>query len=498
MKNNILAVDLGTTSCKIAIFDKNLNRIAEHSLSYETTYRQPSWADQNPDCWWAAVSQGIQTVFNSSGITEESIACIGIDTMGSALVSVDKGGKVLYPAMLWMDRRSDVEAQYIQDLMSEELWRVNGNRSDPSNTAPKILWLKKNHPEVYNQTDCFLHANGFLVYRLTGILSMDKTECGLTQLCDTEKAAWDNSLFSLCGIDRKKVPDIYDCHEIVGTVTDTASEQTGLPSGIPVIAGSMDMCAAALGSGVYKPGQVYISAGTVTAMGACLDRADFHPDLHIYSHVVPGLYITAAGVDYGGAGLKWFKELLDLKDFSDIDESVAAAEEHLPLLFLPYMVGQRAPLWNSCMSGAIAGLHPSATRADLYRMLMRGNAFGIRRILNILLSSGHAIEQVRMTGGCSRSVPWMRIFADCTNLPYHVPGSSDVAVLGSAAMAAVGCGFQKDYDSIFNNRSVQASYLPDEQIVRNMDCLYKIYDDFLNAMLPVMDSLADLRVDMNI
>ncbi len=494
MQKHILAIDLGTTSCKIALFDESLVCAAEWSDSYHTSFPHPGWAEQNPDDWWRIVLSGIRSVIVSSGIDKNSICSIGLDTMGSALVSVDKNNNVLCPAPLWMDRRSETEADEINAIMGRDLWDINGNRSDPSNVAPKILWLKKHLPEVYEKTDCFLHANGFLALRLTGNRSMDVTETGLTQLCRTADRDWDDRLLQLCGIDRCKLPPVVECHHIVGGITSAVAEETGLPEGIPVSAGAMDMCAAALGSGVFKAGQVYISAGTVTAVGACLDKAVFHPDLHIYPHIVPGLFITAAGVDYGGAGLKWFKGIMESDDYALIDKAVLEEEEgESPLLFLPYMVGQRAPLWNSSMTGTIAGLHPSVNKTDLYRMFMRGNAFGVRKVLNILTGSGYNIDLVKMTGGCSHSTPWMNIFANCTGIPCEVPGSSDVAVLGSAMIAAVACGLKSDYDEILRNRSAKATFSPDNTKARKMSRLYKIYDAYLNAMLPIMQALSDYK-----
>ncbi len=493
MQKLILAIDLGTTSCKIALFDSDLNKIGESSRSYSTDYRAPGWAEQSPLKWWRSVLSGMEELFSSASRDIKAVSCIGIDSMGCALIPVDRQGEALCPAMLWMDRRAEQEAREIGDELAELLPVINGNRSDPSNIAPKILWLKRHHPEIYRKTETFLQANAYLIMKLTGKKSMNITECGLSQLCHTGRREWDDTLISSCGIDREKLPPLYECHDIVGTVQKEAAGLTGLPEGVPVVAGAMDMCSAALGAGVYKPGQVYISAGTVTAVGACLKEPAFHPDLQIYPHIVPGLSISAAGVDYGGAGLKWFKELLELEDFSRIDESIPPADEGPPLLFLPYMVGQRAPLWNSSMSGAIAGLHPSTGRGEMYRMFMQGTAFAVRRIINILKEAGHRMDSVMITGGCSKSVPWMEIFSNATGLPFLVPSSGDVAVRGAACIAAVGSGLKEDYHSLLQHQSIRSAYYPEKSKSDYNESLYRIYNDFLEAMLPVMHSLAELQ-----
>ena len=491
MKEVVLAIDLGTTSCKAAMFDEQLREMCSCSTDYPTIYLQQGWAEQPASQWWEALVRCTRRLIESSGVASARIACVGIDTMGSIALPVDRDGTPLRNGLIWMDRRSEKECQWIDREMTQLLWEQNGNHNDPSNIAPKILWIKNNEPDVYRKTHKFLHGNGYLVYRLTGKYTQDLSNGGLTQLFDTRNERWSDDLIRACGIDREKLPDVYRCQDVVGTTTREASAETGLPQGIPVVAGAMDCVASALGSGVSVEGDIYMAGGTVTATGVCADKAVFNPYLHVYSHIIPGRFLLVGGVDFGGAGLKWFKELLGETDYDSLNR--CATENEIPahpLVFLPYMVGQRAPLWDSTTSGVIAGLHPSTTKGELAHMFMVGNALGARKILSLVESLGIRPGQMRLTGGCSLSEPWCQVFSDVTSREIRIPGSMDVAVLGSAVTAAVGTGVIPSYSDAIGMIPTRGSYSPGRRMAR-------YYDDLYGVFCKLFESVREVYRDLN-
>jgi xylulokinase len=492
MSDFILAIDLGTTSCKSALFDAELREIGSFSCGYPTLFPHEGWAEQPAPQWWEAVVKSVANLLESTRVAPSRIACIGIDSMGSVVLPVDGAGIPLRNGLIWMDRRSERQCAWIGREMESLLWSVNGNRNDPSNIAPKILWIQENEPEIYKRTQMFLHANGYLVHRLTGVLSIDVSEGGLTQLFNTRESRWSDELITACGIDRKKLPEVFQCHEIVGRVTAEAARETGLISGIPVVAGSMDCVASALGSGVCEEGDIYTSAGTVTATGVCLNEALSHPQLHIYSHIIPHRYLTVAGVDFGGAGLKWFKELIDEKDFREFDRlSSAARVPRQPLIFIPYMVGQRAPIWDSTTRGAIVGLHPSTSKEELIRMFMEGNALGTRNILSLVENLGVRLSGMRLTGGCSRSEPWSQIFSDVTGK--EIPGNMDVTVLGSAMTAATGVGMFSGFSDAIARLSTDRIYKPNAHMHSYYTELFPVYMNFFSHLRETYLGLDSIR-----
>jgi len=287
MDEYILSVDLGTTSCKTILFDVEFNVVAVARKDYETAYPHTGWAEHSADQWWNALQENTRSVIAKRSINPSRIIAVGIDAFSTTVLPVDRNGVPLRPGLIWMDRRATKQAEWVATHLKDELWEINGNRSDAGNIAPKIMWIKENEPELYEQTHQFLHANAYLVYCLTGKYSMDISGAGLSQLCNTKTGEYSDVLLAGCGIDGSKLPPVFNCTDIVGNMTAEAAAATGLMEGTPVIAGSMDNVAAGLGAGVSKGGEVFISGGTVTTSNVCLDEPKYNRKLHIYPHIVP-------------------------------------------------------------------------------------------------------------------------------------------------------------------------------------------------------------------
>ncbi len=469
MSKYILSIDLGTTSMKAAVYQLDFTPVYTVQKGYQTTFPHEGWAQQHPDMWWKVLSEVVKELLEKSRIAPSDIAVIGIDSMSSAVVPLDGEGNVLYPAMLWMDRRARTECDDIDYIFGNKFFTISGNHNDPSNFGPKIMWLKMNEPDVYDKTSVILHANGFLAYRLTDELTMDVSECGLSQLCYTAESAWSEELLTGCGIDREKLPEIRECTSVIGKVTNRAAAITGLAAGTPVVAGSMDNVAAGVGAGLYQQHDVYVSAGTVTTVNSCISTPEYSEKMHLYRHAVPNRWLSVAGVDYGGAGLKWFKEILENDDFKEIDRLATEAVTRVNSpLFFPYMVGQRAPLWNDDTRGVLYGLTPAVTKGELLRTLMEGNVLGVRRIFGELNRMGVRPNQVRLTGGCANSTIWSELFADILSMEVVIPGSGDVASLGSAMIAAVGAGIVDDFESAAETIPIRETFTPHGEEIHRM------------------------------
>ncbi len=494
MADYILACDLGTSGCRTVLFGAAFEVAAAASVDTPTAHPAPGWAEQDAEDWWRGFCRSTREAVAAAGVRPAEIAAVGIGAMSSMALPVDAGGRPLRPGLLWYDRRAEAEAAMMRERLGPELARIAGNRSDPSNFGPKVLWIKAHEPELYRRAAWFLHANGFLVLRLTGEPTMDVSECGLSQLCELAAGRWSRELVEGCGIERSKLPPILGCTEIAGRVTAAAAAETGLAAGTPVIAGAMDNVAAVLGTGLARAGRAGVSAGTATNTNACVASPVAPAGMHCYHHAVPGLWIAAGGVDYGGAGLKWFRDLLGEGDFARLDAEVDAEPyDRQPLIFLPYMVGQRAPLWNSAARGAFVGLEPATSRAAVARAIMEGNALGTRRVLELVEASGVAIGSFRLTGGCSRSRVWASIFADVTGRTVQIPGGRDVAPLGAALMAAAGAGLQADLAAAAERAATVASEIaPRPERRAWYDGLYSAFCRAYDGMRDTYDRLAAL------
>lgn len=496
MNEYILAFDFGTTSLKTVLFSRELQTIASASREYQTSYPHSDWAEHDPSDWWKALVETANEVVHKSGVDPKDVKVISIDAMTPVLVAVDEMGNALRPAIIWMDRRAQEQCVKIDMALGDRLFEVNGNHNDPSNFAPKIMWLKDYEPEVYDKAHKFLYATSYLVNRLTGKMVVDKTQCGLSQLCDTKTSQWSPELIRGCGIDPDKLPEIVESTHIVGGLTNSSASQLGLTEDTVVLAGAMDNVAAGLGLGVYDDGQVYISAGTASNGCVCSSTPLYDGALHVYHHIVPGRWLSVAGVDYGGAGLKWFNNLMGNNSIEDLVKKVerkADINALKPLMFLPYMVGQRAPLWNTHTRGNIFGLDPAVDDADLANMFMEGNALGVKRIFDIVEHLGLKPREVMLTGGCSKSEYYSQVFCDVTGYPVSVAGDSDVASLGMAMAAAYAMGYYDSFSEMTKLVKIRAQYTPDNKRVAYYKDMYKLFKSLYNSLEDHYSELNEIR-----
>lgn len=494
----IISIDIGTSSCKTALFDDQGQIVCIASKEHQTFFGELGAVDQNPDEWWNCIVQTVRQVMNKSGIEARNIAVIGVDSQSSSVIPMDKKGNVLHNAMIWTDRRAVKERKWIdQELGQEQLTKINGNHNDESNAAPKILWFKNDYPSLYKDTYKIVNAAGYLVYRLTGVFSCNISEGGLTQLFDIQKGVWSKELTDTCGIDIHKMPDIYQCFEIAGKASKESAEQMGILAGTPVVAGSMDAVACGLGCGIIQKGDAFITGGTVTAVGLCTDQPIRNDSLHVYHHIVPNTWCNVAGVDYGGGNYRWFRdEFMQEFDASSVYTKMNQMAEEVPvgadkLLFLPTTVGQRCPQWDGNMKGVYFGITPKHGRKHLIRAIMEGNAFAVREIVELMEKEGAVVENLMIAGGIAKSEVWMKIFKDVLGKPLYLAMCEEATAMGNMMNAAYGVGIintfvqAKKYCSFQSVPSVAKDHV-------KYNRLYEVYQSMYPSLKSSFQKLADI------
>jgi xylulokinase len=482
----ILGFDLGTSSCKAAILDEAFNIVSSASHEYPTFTQPDGGAEQPADQWWKSFCLATRECIGKSGINPAEITVVGIDTMGSAVLPLDRDGNPLRNAFLWMDRRAKSQCEAVDRIAGSRLFDITGNRADPSDIAPKVLWIKEKEPDIYEKTWKFLHANGYLVYKLTGIASQDDTENGLSLLADLRRGIWSEELIRDFGIDGNKLPDIYRATDVVGRVTVSAAAASGLLEGTPVIAGAMDVIASAAGTGAFRPGDLYIAGGTVIAVGITRDTAAAHPLLHIHNHLSPARYLSVAAVDFGGGTMRWFRNIAGYKTYKEIDELAAAAEPgNGGLIFLPYMVGQRSPLYNDDMSGVLFGLKSDHDLRHISRMFMEGTAFAVRNVMDYFSGSGTTPLHAAMTGGVANSAVWSQIMADVLEMDIDVPDCQDASCVGIAAAAGIGIGMFRDFEDALAGKIPYKRYVPNGKFFSVYRKNFDMFKTLLDNSMPM-------------
>lgn len=490
MNTYLLGVDIGTSACKAAIFDASGRVVAQHSAAYSVSYPHPGWAEQHPDAWWQGACSAIRETIESSGIGPEKIAGIGVDGQSWAAVAVDDAGNVLCPTPIWTDTRAQAECDEIAALVSQEAcFACSGNPLKPGYSLPKVFWMKNHLPDVYRHAAAILQSNSFIVYRLTGKISQDLSQGYGFSCFDMKTGTWQEDMIRDLGLRRDLFPPIFPCHAIVGRVTPQAAAQTGLLPGTPVAAGGLDAACGTLGAGVVAPGQTQEQGGQAGGMSLCLDTYAADPRLILGFHVAPGKYLLQGGTTGGGGALKWLREqICPAIPFEEM--SARAAQAPLGsdgLIFLPYMAGERSPLWNPDACGVFFGLNYAKNQGHLIRAVMEGVAFSLRHNLDVAAQAGAKAGILRATGGSALSPIWTQIKADITGKIIEVPPSETATTLGAALLAGVGTGvYPHVEDAVQKTVRVQKMYAPIPENQARYEKQYQAYLQLMHTLLPLM------------
>lgn len=474
MGKALLGIDIGTSACKVALFDTSGAVTAQANRPYELYYPQSGWVEQDPEEWWQAICDGIRDVLAQSGVDPKEIAGIGIDGQSWSCIPVDKEGNCLARTPIWMDTRANVICQEVKEKIGfERIFETAGNDFLPSYSTPKMLWFKQEHPEIFEKTDKFLQSNSYIGFKLTGVMSQDLSQGYGIHFFNMKTCTYDTELAELLGLSVDLVPPLYACDAVIGTVTKGAAEVTGLAEGTPVVAGGLDAACGTLGAGVYLPGQTQEQGGQAGGMSICEDEAKAHEKLILSPHVVPGLWLLQGGTVGGGGVLRWFREELGYRTECTLSEKkIAAGEseharsrkviglesfdtltkcaEEIPagsegVLFLPYMAGERSPIWNPDAKGVFYGLGFNKTRGHMIRAALESVAYSLQHNLMTAAEIGVEVDELVAVGGAANSVLWTQIKADVTGKTIKVPASDTATTLGAAILAGIGTGVYSSY-----------------------------------------------------
>lgn len=502
----LLAVDIGTSACKTALFSPDGSVRASASYPYPVHYPAPGWAEQQPEDWWEAAKKGIRDCLAASGISPSEIAGIGIDGQSWAAVAADEKGEALCPTPIWMDTRAaGICAETQRQIGEERLFSVSGNPFSPSYTTPKLLWYRREHPEVFSQARWFLQSNSFISYRLTGRASGDLSQGYGLHCFSMQKGEYDKELCRALGIPPEKLPPLFPCHEPVGGVTPKAAKETGLLAGTPVVAGGLDAACGTLGAGVCSPGLTQEQGGQAGGMSICLDHPSSHPSLILSFHVVPGQWLLQGGSVGGGGSLEWLsRELgrLEIEQaqrkgtsaFPLLDELAAAVPAGSDgLLFLPYLAGERSPIWDPDACGVYFGLDYQKTRGHLFRALLEGAAYALEDNLRCAREAGALVETMHAVGGAANSPLWTQIKADVTGKKIRVPDSDMATCLGAAMLAGVGTGVYPDFPTAVKKTvRFHKEYRPDSERHALYQRWFPLYRELYAALHETMHRQAEL------
>ncbi len=509
MQPLLLGIDVGTTAVKAALFEVDGRVMSVGNTEYPTKYIRAGWVEQNPDDWWQATCTSIQAALKDQPEAAKRVAGVAVSAQAPTMLPVDAEGTPLHAPLIWMDRRAEPQAQQLGEMIGfERVYAITGNRPDPYYVAAKIRWLGQHHPDLLARTHKFLQITGYINYRLTGEFSLDMSHSGLLQLIDHHTGEWSAEMLDACGVTPAQFPTPQAGHLICGEVTPGAAEQCWLRAGTSVMVGTVDGTAAALEAGITREGVAAEMTGTSTVM--MMPTAHHSTDISMIAlpHAVEGVHLLLGAMVASGASLRWFRDefgadevhlggrlKLDPYDLMTQQAATVSAGSE-GVIFLPYMMGERSPIWNTNARGVFFGLSLSTPRAALIRAILEGVAMGMRHNIDVAQAAGIQFDEIRAVGGGSSSALWNQIKADVLGIPVAVPETSVGAPFGDALLVGLGAGIYDDVNAFIDNAvKVKVRYEPDVANHERYTALYDVFRSVYEHLRPDFDAAAAIFED---
>ncbi len=440
----VLGLDLGTGSLKGLLLDRSGRVGAQAARDYPTRIPAAGWAEQDPDDWRRALRELLPELWKQAGCLPEAVVGIGLCAAAHIPVLLDQDDRPVRPAILWHDRRSQEQAEWLNRHHGERLAQVTANQAGCAWTLPQLRWLSEHEPQALAATQSFLTSKDYLLFLLTGERAADPSSAAATLLFDLQRNEWDPELAGLAGLSPAALPAIRPALAVGGRVSPAAAGEFGLPVGTPVQTGMLDSAAELLGAGALAPGDGLVRLGTAGGVMLVGDKAECAGEVLTYPHPLTGLHYRQAATNCCALSLRWLKSCLGDEtgtepSFAQLDELAAAAPAGADgLFFHPYLQGERAPYWEPFLRGSFCGLTLSHGRPALVRAVLEGTAYSLRDCLRVLSSDLPA--RLALVGGGVKSRVWPQILANILGRPLQTLEWGD-STHGAALAAGVMAGF---------------------------------------------------------
>jgi xylulokinase len=487
-----LGIDIGTSGSRSVVIDENGKVIASATALHED-FASPEigWAEQNPDDWWRACKETIAKVLQT--VKADEISAISFSGQMHGSVFLDKADKVIRPALLWCDQRTEKQCDEITAKIGKErLIELVCNPAITGFTLPKMLWLRENEPEKWARVATVLLPKDYIRLKLSGDKASDVADSSGTLLFDVQNRKWSGEMLSAFSIDEAILPKVYESIEVTGRVSESGASETGLKIGTPIIAGAGDNAAGAIGMGIVEVGKVSATIGTSGVIFAVSDkpRLDLQGRIHTLCHAMPGRWHNTGVTLSAGLSFKWFRE--NFGDGNSYDELVHEAEK-VPsgsegAIWLPYLMGERTPHLDANARAAFIGITASHTKAHFTRAVLEGVAFSLRDSLEIFKESGVEISSIRLGGGGAKSKLWRQIQADIYGKSVEIIEADEGAAFGAAILAGVGVGAWKSVEEACEKTiRVAETIEPNADSQETLNRNYEAYKTLYAALRPVSE-----------
>lgn len=444
----LLGIDIGTGGTRALIIDAKGVVVASATQDHQPfASPQIGWAEQNPEDWWRACGIAVRKALANGNLRGEQIACVGLSGQMHGAVLLDGQNRVVRPALIWCDVRTEKQSQELTaKIGAEKLINLTCNPALTNFTLTKCLWVRENEPENWSRVRSLMLPKDYVRLQLTGERATDVADASGTLLLNVAHRRWSKEMLQLVQMDESLLPALYESSDICGQVSEAGAAATGLQKGTPVVAGAGDQAAGSTGIGVNAPGAVSATIGTSGVVLAATDHPALDPGgrLHTFCHAAPGRWLVMGVTQAAGLSLRWFRDQFGSTNGSvESYESLVAEAAKAPagcdgLLWAPYLMGERTPYLDPEARGMLVGLTASHTRAHLIRAILEGVAFSLQDTFTIFREIKVPVKTIRLGGGGARSQLWRQIQADIYGGAVETVAVEEGAAYGAAILAAVG------------------------------------------------------------
>ncbi|HVO37946.1 MAG TPA: FGGY-family carbohydrate kinase [Spirochaetia bacterium] len=484
-----MGIDIGTYSSKGVLVTEEGRIVASSSAEHELSMPRPGWAEHDPESvWWAELRSIVKTLLGSAAGVPRRISAIAVSTISPAVVAVGDDGRALRPAILYgIDTRASREIQELSSAYRLEL--------DTQSAAPKVLWIRRNEPEVWARTRRIVNGSGYLTLRLTGEATLDVYDATIFEpLFDTDRLAWSEEA-SRTIAPVEMMPRVTWTAETAGQVTEEAARETGLAAGTPVITGTADAAAESVSAGLSRPGDMMVMYGSSTFFILKTESLFTPKGFWGTRFLEEGSYVVAGGTATAGSLTRWFRDNLApaQMDYAALAELAGRAPAGSNgLVALPYFSGERTPLQDPEARGMIFGLTLRHTRGDVYRALLESVGYSIRHNIEALEAQGCQPQRILAVGGGTRNPLWMQIVSDIAGITQEVPAEQMGASYGDAFLAGIGGGVFSGTKDVGRWVRPGVTYTPDAGAHAAFAGPYAIYRDLYEATASSMHALGKI------
>jgi len=495
----VIGVDLGTSAVKILLVNQKGEVYKEVSKSYPLIIEKSGYSEQNPEEWVEKTKAGLTELIEQFDGDVNDIEGMSFSGQMHGLVLLNQEHQVLRNAILWNDTRTTKQCEEIYEVVGkQQLLEITKNPALEGFTLPKILWVKENEPELFEQSSVFMLPKDYLRYRITGHIHMEYSDAAGTLLLNVAKREWSQEILTPFGLSPEFCPPLVESHDFVGTVTAEFAQATGLSEGTKVFAGGADNACGAIGSGILSEGKTLCSIGTSGVVLSYEERSDldFEGKVHYFNHGEENTFYTMGVTLAAGYSLSWFKDTFAKQEAFDqflegVGEVPAGSNG---LLFTPYIVGERTPHADSNIRGSFIGIDAAHERKTFARAVLEGITFSLHESIEIFRNSGKTIDSIISIGGGAKNETWLQMQADIFNAKIEKLTSEQGPGMGAAMLAAYGCGWfhsLKECAEVFIQTA--KTYHPIPENVETYKKLFSIYQQVYAQTKTMNEQLREFR-----